>query len=298
MTQEEKLALATKVRTKSMFEPEFSDSYLKNLEKVEIEEQNILTREGLTHIFILKAKERTENCPVYINIHGGGYVRGHEHRETIFSSRIVSDIKGIGIDIDYRLAPEYPFPVAFNESYDVVKWVFDNAVMLGIDSRKVIVGGHSAGGNLTAAIAMKAQETGDFHMLLQIMNYPATDNVTDPAKRQGAAENVLPPDRIRTFMTLYTDDNQETANSPYVSMLFAPDSLLQGLPDALIITAGRDSFRFEGEQYGARLVANGVVVTEKRFLNSNHGFLTYCKDEWNEAQLLILDVIESKLSRI
>jgi acetyl esterase len=287
LSQEEKQQLSMQVRSKSLVDPVLSMEYRQFLDRVTVEDTQIDTREGKTHIFIIRAKNRTKYCPVYINIHGGGFVRPHGERNIIFCAKFADRMRGIVVDLDYRLAPEYPYPAAFHEAYDTVQWVFDQAQMLDIDPLKVIVGGDSAGGNLTAAVAIRAQETGDFRICLQMLYYPATDMLTPPEDKPEADISMINPQRSRAFNRLYLDDDQEAAQSPYVSMKFAPEQMLHGLPEMLLITAGKDNMRFEAEEYAMRLVATGVPVTIRRFLNSRHSFLVNCIDEWEEGQELI-----------
>jgi acetyl esterase len=293
LTGQEKVRLAKLVRETNVVEVTMPDDYIGYLEEAECEESWINTSEGKTHIFIVKSKNREKNCPVYINFHGGGFARPYGKRNTVFCARVASAMKGIAIDVDYKLAPEYPFPAAFNEAYDVAKWVFKNIELLGGDPNRVSMGGDSAGGNLTAAVALKANQTKEFRLRMQIIIYGAMDFVTDPADKPEARVNLIPIERCRAFTSLYTDDIEEVVKSPYVSMRFAPIEMLYGLPDALLITAGHDNFRFEAEEYASRMISAGVKVTAKRFLNSNHGFVINCNAEWEEAQQLIINTLKS-----
>jgi len=239
-----------------------------------------------------EAKHRTECCPVFVNIHGGGFVRKHELRDEIFSAKVADAIGGIVLDLDYKLAPEYPYPTAFNECYAACAYVFKHAAEWKADLNRISIGGHSAGGNLTAAICIRANETGDFKPCLQILDYAALDMVTDPSDKPDAEHNMIPAERGRMFTEAYTDGDLKLAKEVYCSPAFAADSQLKGLPEALIISAGTDNFRFEDHEYGKRLALCGVLVTEKCFINSRHGFIIHCSDnEWEEAQNLVINTI-------
>lgn len=291
LSNTEKELLSTQVREKTLFEPVLTPEYLRHLEAVEIEDTEIETREGQTHVFIIRSRSRQPGCPVYVYFHGGGFVRPHGTRNIAFGAMVANTINGICLDVDYRLAPEYPYPVAFHEAYDTVKWVFDHAGQLGIDPTRVIVGGDSAGGNLTAAVAIRAGETGDFRLRMQMLFYPVVDSVTQPGDKPEAALSAIPVDRLRAFNRLYLNDDEAAARSPYVSMLFAPDALLQDLPEMLLITAGKDNLRFEADQYAARLASFGVPVTSHCCPESRHSFVINCIDEWIEAHQLIVQTL-------
>lgn len=283
---EDKLKMAEQLRNSTIVQSAFTPEYEKNLELVSVEERNITTSEGNSHIYIITPKEAREKYPLFINIHGGGFVRPYLKRDTMFSSLIASKLDCKVIDIDYKLAPEYPFPVAFNECYDIVKWAFENAEELNIDRENVVIGGHSAGGNFTAGVVLKANQTKDFKVKMHIMDYPFMDAVTDPADKPSDG-NILTEDKARKFNALYVDNEEDKLN-PFVSPVFAKKEMLIGLPPALIITAGKDSLRVEAEKYAMMLIEAGVEVKVKRFLNSSHGFVTHCQQEAEEAQKLII----------
>lgn len=294
MTREEKMRAAEKIRASNFIEPTFEPDYLRGMERVDLEELWVETSQGPAHVFVHRAKRMRKNCPVLVNIHGGGFVRPHMPCNTYFCGNMAAAIEGIAVDIDYRLAPEYPYPAAFLECYDVVGWVFRQAAAWGADPENITLCGHSAGGNLTISIAMRARLKGDFKLRRQIVDFAAVDMATDPAQKAGGDTAVISVERMRNFTTLYTDDRPEVLYSPYVSPSFAPDEMLIGLPDTVILTAGKDTLRFEMEELGRRMIAQGVLVTMQRFLNSNHGFTVHCTGDWRAAQSLILEKLLEK----
>ena len=184
MTYEEKLQLAAEIRKGMVVDPVIPDGLETYLERVERREAWILTSQGDSHVYILKEKGRKGILPLYVNIHGGGFVRPHMDRDILFASRITCEAKCVTLDLDYRLAPEYPYPAAINECYEIVQWAVRHAEELGIDPERVAVGGHSSGGTLAAALAIKANQTKEFRLCLQILDYPAMDMYTDPARKQ------------------------------------------------------------------------------------------------------------------
>jgi acetyl esterase len=178
------------------------------------------------------------------------------------------------VSIDYRLAPEYRFPVALEESYDVVKWAWEAAAELGIDRSRIALCGHSAGGNLAAGITLLARERREFSVCYQILDYPPLDLTRDPAEktRVPRGSKILPPALCRIFDRCYIGSHEDARN-PLVSPVWATD--LKGLPPALVITAEQDSLAEEAERYADMLAAAGVPVVKKMFVGAAHGFTLY-----------------------
>ncbi len=289
LTQEEKLSIAEQIRSATAIPPQLTPEMEAYLDRVDWREESIPTREGASRVIALEPRAKKDLYPLYINIHGGGFVRGYERRDTLFSAFLTETLDCKVIDIDYRLAPEHPFPSGLHECYDVVKWAFDNAVQLKIDTDRVVVGGHSAGGNFTAAISLMANRTDDFNIQLQILDYPFLDAVTDPEDKIDE-ESILPADRMRMFNTLYIEDETDYAN-PLVSPVCASPEMLANLPPALIIIPGKDCLRYEGENYARMLIDAGVEVRIRKFLHSDHGFVVNGAAEYREARELIVKAI-------
>jgi acetyl esterase len=289
LTLEEKLEIAKKLRATNVVEPFITPEYEKYMNFVDKEEKHVLTTKGDSRIIIITPKVHKKRYPLFIHMHGGGFVRGYTKRDTIFCSMIASTVGCKVIDIDYCLAPENPFPSALNECYDIVKWAFENADDLDVDKHNIALGGDSAGGNLTAAIALIANQNKEFKLKLQILDYPFLDAVTDSTgKVEDLDSNLI--ERARAFNTLYLEKEEDKYN-PLVSLVCAKKNELLGLPPALVITAGKDSLRYEAEKYCNMMIKAGVEVKIKRFLKSNHGFTVNCLDEFEEAQQLIVETL-------
>ena len=293
LTQEEKDVMIEALRGHSVAKENITEEYKKNLLLADREEVTVKSDSGDLKCYVFTAKNRTANCRVHINVHGGGFVRPHVIRDEIFSAKVADAIEGIVVDVDYDLAPEYPYPTAFNQCYDVCKWVFSKLGDWDGDINRVSMGGYSAGANLTAAVCLKANQTKEFRLCLQVLGYGCFDMVTDPADKPDAENNMIPIERGRMFNLAYTNGNLEILDDPYCSPLLASDEMLAGLPEALVLSAGKDNFRFEDEKYASRLIAAGVKVTAKRFLKSNHGFIIHCVAEWEEGQQMIIDSIRA-----
>jgi len=291
ITEERKALLIEELRGRSVAVENITDEYRKNLLLSEKEEFELDTSGGRLKIHLFTAKNRTANCPVHINVHGGGFVRPHALRDAIWTSKVADAIRGIGVDIDYSLSPEHPYPTAVNQIYDSAKWVFSRLNDWDADKKRVSMGGYSAGANLTAVTAIKANESKEFKLCMQILGYGCFDMATDPADKPDAENNLISVERGRMFNECYTEGNPETNRSPYCSPIFASDEQLCGLPDTLIISAGKDNFRFEDSEYAKRLILNGVNVTARQYMNSDHGFIIHCTAEWEEAQAMILTML-------
>lgn len=292
LTEERKEELASHLRGASVAKEHITPEYRKCLELADKETAVIPVGEtDEVTCYIFTAKNRTAHCPVHINVHGGGFVRPHVERDEIYSAKVADAIRGIVVDVDYKLAPEYPFPTAFDEAYEVCRWVFSRLKDWDGDEKRVSMGGHSAGANLTAAVALKANQTKEFQLCLQVLDYGPFDMATDPADKKEAATNMIPVERSRMFTEAYTDGDLSLAENPYCSPLLASDEMLKGLPEALVVAAGHDNFRFEDYDYAVRMAAAGTKVTLKCFTESKHGFIVHCTEEWEEGQAMVIDAI-------
>jgi acetyl esterase len=263
---------------------------LMNMYKVKrTDDVMVPTRGGETHVYIHHPDSGQILHPLFINIHGGGFIKGHREQDTVFSKNICSRANCVVIDIDYTPAPEQKYPYALHQCYDVVKWANNNYEILHVDPAYTALCGHSSGGNFAAAIAIMNHEKKDFDIALQILDYPCLDLYTPPHFKRNAYKNPqkLPPNVAQLYNSVYVDD--EYRLDPTVSPLFAPDEMLTGLPEALIFTCGDDPLGDEAEKYAYRLLSAGVPVTARRFPNSSHGFVVRRKDQYEEAEKMILD---------
>ncbi len=210
--------------------------------------------------------------PVLVYFHGGGWVIGDldTHDGTV---RAVAEGSGATVvSVDYRLAPETPFPGAIDDCVAAVRWVADNAAELDVDPAHLAVGGDSAGGNLAAVAAAELRDT-PVDVCFQLLIYPVTDGtMTRPSIDANAEGYFLTKDTMDWFWEQYVGPGDRTG--PRVSPVHLPDDALVGLPPALIITAEYDPLRDEGEAYAARLVGAGVAVTTSRYDSVIHGFFS------------------------
>lgn len=292
-TYEQKLELANKIRVQGKRKSEVPEEYEKYLSEVDVKECYMETRHGKTHYYKVQSKDKKSGVPLVLNMHGGGFIKGYGRQDTANSAMLAVKTGAVVLDVDYKVAPEYPFPVSIHEGYDVMKWAYEHADELGVDKSKFIVDGRSSGGNNVAAIALEVARTKEFVIRLQILEYPPMDLYTDPDKKPEPYKSHVPSEVARAYNSLYITTEEEKKN-PYVSMVFATPDMLKSLPDALVITANLDVLYSEAEKYAFMMMEAGVKVTIKKYLNSAHGFTGAFKgDEWPYAHKLIVDTINN-----
>ena len=176
------------------------------------------------------------------------------------------------VSVDYRLAPEYKFPVPFNDAYAGLKWVAENADSINGNASKISVSGDSAGGNFAAAVSLRARDENGPEIHSQLLIYPVTDLSYDTDSYQQFAEGFgLDKDLIVWFGNHYINGEEDTKN-PYVAPLIAED--LSNLPPAIVVTAENDVLRDEGIAFAKRLKEAGVTVEEYTETGLVHGYFT------------------------
>ena len=210
--------------------------------------------------------------PCLVYIHGGGWVIG-DIPMTDSVCRVMANRSGaVVVSVDYRLSPEHKFPVPLDDCEAAVRWVAANGSAIGVDGTRIAVGGDSAGGNLSAAIALRLRDTAGPPLAFQLLVYPVTDNAYGTESyRANGKDLLLTTEMMRWFWDHYLRSEAD-GDDPYVSPLRAAD--LTGLPPALVFTAEFDPLRDEGEAYARALEAAGVSVTARRFDGQIHGFFT------------------------
>ncbi len=214
--------------------------------------------------------------PVLVYFHGGGWVAGdlETHDGTV---RALAAASGVTVvSVDYRLAPEHPFPVPLDDCLAAVRWVADpaNAAGLGVDPARLAVAGDSAGGNLAAVVAQELRDDGPA-VRFQLLVYPVTDaRMSHPSIDENAEGYLLTKADMEWFRGHYLGGDAGGWTDPRVSPLLAPDDAFSGLPPALVITAEYDPLRDEGEAYAERLRAAGVTATATRYDGVIHGFFS------------------------
>jgi acetyl esterase len=212
--------------------------------------------------------------PGLVFFHGGGFVLGDlESHDGL--CRTLSNESGCRVvSVDYRLAPEHPFPAAVEDSFAAVKWVATNAAELGIDAARIAVGGDSAGGNLAAVAAVLAKKAGGPKLAFQLLIYPVAQlgGAETASMRENAKGYFLEKASMEWFTRLYCPEASQRSD-PRLSPLLARD--VTGLPPAYVVTAGFDPLRDEGKAYADKLDAAGVAVTYVNYPGMVHGFFSF-----------------------
>jgi acetyl esterase/lipase len=233
--------------------------------------------------------------PAYVYFHGGGWVIGDLETHDVLCRQLTAAAGAGVISVDYRLAPEHKFPAAADDAWAATGWIVAHAAELGLDADRVAVGGDSAGGNLAAVVALMARDAGGPAIRQQVLIYPVTDVMRETRSYADFAEGyMLTRDSMRWFIAHYLRSGHD-ARDWRVSPLRA--SSLAGLPPALIVTAGFDPLRDEGEMYGGRLRDAGVMVDYVCYGGMIHGFAGMGKliDTAHRAVSLIGDTLRQSL---
>ena len=221
--------------------------------------------------------------PICVFFHGGGWVLGNLDCYDNVCTRLANRAECLVVSVDYRLAPERPFPAAPTDCYAATEWVAEHAEQLGGDSERIAVAGDSAGGNLAAVVSLMARDRGGPDVVHQGLIYPAVNpgSLREPDSYQENAEGYfLELESMSWFYDRYIEDPIDERNS-YAFPLQARD--LSDLPPATIVSAGFDPLRDEDFAYEERLDEAGVPVTHHHFEDMIHGFCSMT-DELDAAE--------------
>ena len=215
------------------------------------------------------------DLPVVVFFHGGGWVICDLDSHDGLCRTVARDANCVVVSIDYRLAPEAPFPAAVDDCIAATKWVAHNGEALGADTSRLAVMGDSAGGNLAAVVAqhMAAQQlVGQVVLRMQCLVYPVTDHDFETASYlEFARDNYLTRVAMQWYWDRYVPD-KELRSDPRVAPLRAEN--LIGLPRTLIVVAGCDPLRDEGIAYAGRLAGAGTDVVLRHYDGTFHGFVS------------------------
>lgn len=215
-----------------------------------------------------------EPQPALVYLHGGGWTIGdlesHDH-----VCRALAVAAGLPVvSVDYRLAPEHPFPAGVEDAIAATNWIAAHARELGLDPARLAIGGDSAGGNLSAVVCLAARDAGAPALRAQVLIYPCVDcspaSAAFPSRRSNAAVPPLTQDALDFFDDKYFPDKARAADwraSPLHAASHA------NLPPAFVLTAEYDVLRDEGRAYAARLRAAGVATQERDYAGQIHGFV-------------------------
>ena len=241
-------------------------------ERIEEIERTIPGPDGAPEvpIRIYMSKDRTEAGPGFVNFHGGGFILGDLEMEHPRCLIMAAEGGAVSVGVDYRLAPENPFPAGVEDCYAALQWVVENAAELKIDPTKIAIGGSSAGGNLTAAVTLMARDRGGPDVAFQMLIYPVIDDRCEtPSMKDGTGLYIWDYQNSLDMWNQYIGQDRSNV-SPYAAPARAED--LSGLPPAYVMTCEHDPLRDEAIIYVMRLMAAGVQVELHTYPGTVHGF--------------------------
>ncbi len=207
--------------------------------------------------------------PALLDIHGGGFVVGDIEMEHAFAVAITRTLGAVVAVVDYRLAPEDPFPAGLEDCYAALTWLHSNATDLGVDPQRVAVGGQSAGGGLSAATALLARDRGGPPLCFQFLGIPELDHRLETTSMRTFVDTPMWHRANAELSWGYYLGPESGDVSPYASPAIATD--LRGLPPAYVTTMEFDPLRDEGILYALRMMEAGVSVELHSYPGTFHG---------------------------
>ncbi|WP_445186079.1 alpha/beta hydrolase [Pseudonocardia sp. Cha107L01] len=214
------------------------------------------------------------DLPVVVFYHGGGWVIGDLDSHDATARAIAGGVGAVVVAVDYRLAPEHPYPAAVDDAFAALKWVSEHAAELGADPSRLAVAGDSAGGNLAAVVSQLARDAGGPPVKFQLLWYPATTlDFALPSMTENAHAPVLTAADTFAFLELYLKGHDADARPATLAPANAES--LAGLPPAYIATAQYDPIRDDGVRYAELLRAAGVPVELHNAETLVHGYVSF-----------------------
>jgi acetyl esterase len=209
------------------------------------------------------------NLPAVLYLHGGGFVLGDDYQEDLAAVTVARDVGALVVSVDYRLAPEHPFPAAIDDCYTALVWLSGSSRELGVDQTRIAVFGMSAGGGLAAAIALMARDQEGPVLCFQCLGIPALDDRLTTTSMRSFVDTPQLDLRTSELMWGHYLGGVPEDVSPYAAPARATD--LRGLPPAYVSVMEFDPLRDEAIAYAARLLEAGVSVELHVFPGTFHG---------------------------
>lgn len=235
----------------------------------DVETQDLHAAGIPARLYIPKGADRPSALLIYF--HGGGFVVGDLESHDAHCRRLAAGGGCRVLAIDYRLAPEHPFPASHDDALAATVWAFDHAHELGADPTRIAVGGCSAGGNLAASVALDLKDDPRRTLKFQLLLYPGIWPQEETASRKALDGPVLTREALAWFEKLLA-----AVGHPQAHRAMLADRDLAGAAPALVVTAGFDPLKDEGRDYAARLKAAGVAATHVEYPSLVHDFYVMC----------------------
>jgi len=219
-----------------------------------------------------KGAGKDEVLPALIYFHGGGWVIGDLDTHDVVCRTLANGARCAVFSVEYRKAPEAPFPAAVDDCFSALTFVSSNSSSLKVNSKQIAVGGDSAGGNLSATIALMARDAGGPAISFQLLIYPATDQQLGHPSIDGNGEGYLLTKKVMIYFRGHYLPREADWRDWRASPLLAKSHA--GLPPAFVMTAGFDPLLDEGRAYAEKLKKAGVPVEYREYSDMVHGFIT------------------------
>ena len=235
--------------------------------------EKTINADGLTvKLDIMRPKGVKGVLPVFIFVHGGGWIIGDYPTHKRMMRDLVEGSGAVGVFVEYTRTPEAAYPTAVNEVYTATKWVSEHGSEINVDGKRLAIIGNSAGGNIAAVVSILAKERKGPEIKTAILMWPTvdTDFTTESMKAFGADRFLTIPFMVKLY-DLYVPDHSKRSDI-HVSPLLGTVEQLKGLPPTLIQVAENDVLRDEGEAYGRKLLDAGVEATTVRYNGVIHDF--------------------------
>jgi acetyl esterase len=228
--------------------------------------------------------------PAIVYLHGGGFVMGDAEGDQLLASQLARAAGALVLSLDYRLAPEHPYPAAHDDAYAVLRWVTANAEELGVDAGRIAVAGSSAGGAIAAGIALRSRDTGDFRLAAQLLEIPVLDDRAATPSAQYEDTPMWTRANVLDSWAFYLSGLDGVR--PYAAPARAGD--LAGLPPTYIGVCSADPLRDEGIEYARRLADQGVRTELRMYPGLFHGAAGMFPevDACRRARAALLDAAE------
>jgi acetyl esterase/lipase len=205
-------------------------------------------------------------------IHGGGFTAGNPEQDDALCERIVEEVGCVIVSVDYRLAPEHPFPAGPEDCYAALRWMSESAAALGIDRARIAIGGASAGGGLAAAVALMARDRKEVPLVFELLIYPCLDDrhITPSSKSIAARGMLWDRESSLRGWKAYLGSDRQGEVSPYAAPARVPD--VAGLPPTYIMIGELDLMRDESIDYAMRLMQADIPTQLHVYPGAFNGF--------------------------